>query len=62
MTELSEDLGKEMKNVEAERHKADMNQEVRELGERIHKMTHEISEEFKKVQDAFPDPASDPAP
>ena len=62
MTELSDDLGKEMKKVEAERHKSDIDREIRELGAGIHKVTHEISGEIKKVQDSFSDPSSDPAP
>ncbi len=53
MTELSDDLGKEMKKVEAERHKSDIDREIKELGAGIHKVTHEISEEFKLVQDSF---------
>jgi len=62
MTELSDDLGKEMKKVEAERHKSDIDREIKELGAGIHKVTHEISEEFKLGQDSFSDPSSDPAP
>jgi|GEM_PF-1409163 len=62
MTELSDDLKKEMKTIEAERHKSDIDREIKELGAGIHKMTHEIAEDFKKVQDSFSDPSSDPAP
>ena len=62
MTELSDDLGKEMKKIEAERHKSDIDRELKELGAGIHKVTHEISEEFKKVQDSFSESSSDPTP
>ena len=62
MTELSDDLGKEMKKVEAEGHKSDIDREIQELGAGIHKVTHDISEEFKKVQDSFSESSSDPTP
>lgn len=41
----------ERKRAEAAMHRSDIDLEVRELADGIHKVTHEISEEFKKAGD-----------
>ncbi|MDD1686837.1 hypothetical protein [Methanoregula sp.] len=49
MTELSVDLGTEMKKVEAERRKADVDHQIRELEQDMNKTGHAVSEEIRKT-------------
>lgn len=49
---LFDDLGKEMKKVEAEIHKADLDKQVRDLEQGINKAGHELSAEIRKAQDS----------
>jgi hypothetical protein len=59
---LPDRFDEERKRTEATMHRSDIDQEVRELADGIHKVTHEISGEFKKVKDTRPGSPSDPAP
>lgn len=59
---LPDRFDEERKRTEATMHRSDIDQEVRELADGIHKVTHEISEEFKKAQDTRPGTPSDPVP
>ena len=58
---LPDQIDTERKRAEAGMHKSDIDQEIQDLGTGIHRITREISEEFKKVQDARSD-HSDPVP
>ena len=49
---LMDELGKEMKKAETEIHKADLDRQIRDLGEEIHKAGHELSAEIRKAQDS----------
>ena len=49
---LFDELGKEMKKVETEIHKADLDKQVRDLEQEINKAGHERSAEVKKAQDS----------
>ena len=50
--EVSEDLGNEVKKTEAAIHKADVDRQIRELGEEINRTGRDISSEIKKAQDS----------
>jgi hypothetical protein len=47
-----DELGREMKKVEAEIHKADLDKQVRDLEQGINKAGHEISVGIRKAQDS----------
>ena len=49
--DLSDDLGNEIKKVERENHKTELERQVRTLGLGIDRAGHEASEEIKKTQD-----------
>jgi len=49
--ELSDELGKDMKNVEREHHKRDLETQIHELSAEINRAGHAVSEEIKKAMD-----------
>lgn len=49
--ELSEELGKDMKNVEREHHKRDLETQIHDLSAEINRAGHAVSEEIKKAMD-----------
>ncbi|MDD1694393.1 MAG: hypothetical protein LUQ71_06675 [Methanoregula sp.] len=49
---LLDDLGTEMKKVETELHKAELDKQIRDLGQGINKAGHELSAEILKSQDS----------
>jgi len=50
--EVSDDLGNEVKKTEAVIHKADVDRQIRDLGEEINRTGREISAGIKKAQDS----------
>lgn len=54
---LPDQIDGERKRTEAAMHKSAIEQEIKELGVDIHRVTHELSEQFKKVQDTRSEPA-----
>jgi|WetSurMetagenome_2_1015567.scaffolds.fasta_scaffold126311_2 hypothetical protein len=49
---LFDDLAKEMKKVDDEIRKAELDQQLKDLEQGINKAGHELSQEIKKAQDA----------
>ncbi|MDD4136604.1 MAG: hypothetical protein PHT99_01745 [Methanoregula sp.] len=49
---LFDDLGKDMKKVELEIHKTDLDKQIKDLEQGIHMAGHEISAGIKKAQDS----------
>jgi len=49
---LFEDLGKDMKKVEAEIHKADLDRQIKDLEQGINKAGHEVSAGIRRAQDS----------
>lgn len=49
MVELSGEIGAEMKKVEAERRKADVDRQIRELEQDMNKTGHSVSAEIRKT-------------
>lgn len=50
--ELSDDFETEMKKVEAEIHKTELDNQVQNLGQEINKAGHELSAGIRKTQDS----------
>jgi hypothetical protein len=48
---LPDELENEAKKAEALNHKADLDRQIRNLGEQINKAGHEMSDQIKKAQD-----------
>lgn len=59
---LPDGVDEERKKTEAGIHRSDIEEEIQNLGQDIHRISRGITEEFKKVQDARSDSPSEPAP
>lgn len=51
---LLDDLGTEMKKVEANIHKAELDKQLSDLGQGINKVGHELSKEIMDATDTTP--------
>jgi len=60
--ELSEELGKDMKNVKREHYKRDLETQIHDLSAEINQAGHAVSEEIKKAMDAGTGPAPENTP
>lgn len=49
--DLSDELGNEVKKIEREHHKTDLQHQVQDLGKEINRAGHEVSAEIKKALD-----------
>lgn len=50
--DLSDELGNELKKIEREHHKTDLQHQIQDLSKEINRAGHEVSDEIKKALDS----------